>query len=65
MVRWTFTPFDLEKWNQSEERILFVAAEPNGGQPNGGNYDMNGLEPQNQKTCSTIIGVFISDANPF
>jgi len=37
---WKFTPYNIKKWNQSNERILFVAAEPNGEQPNGGNYDM-------------------------
>lgn len=40
MRRWEFTPFNLVEWNKSSERILFVAAEPNGEQPNGGNYDM-------------------------
>jgi hypothetical protein len=32
---WTFTPYDLDKWNKAEERVLFVASEPNGDQPNG------------------------------
>lgn len=40
MQRWEFTPYNLVEWNKSKERILFVAAEPNGDQPNGGNYDM-------------------------
>ena len=37
---WTFTPYDLDKWNKVEERILFVASEPNGERPNGGVPDM-------------------------
>ena len=40
MTRWEFTPYNKDEWNKSSERILFVAAEPNGEQPNGGNYDM-------------------------
>ncbi len=40
MMRWEFTPYNIEKWNKSNERLLFVAAEPNGEQPNGGYYDM-------------------------
>lgn len=40
MSKFIFTPYDLEKWNQSKERILFVAPEPNGNQPDGGNHDM-------------------------
>jgi hypothetical protein len=40
MTRWEFTPYNIVEWNNSSERILFVAAEPNGEQPNGGNYDM-------------------------
>jgi hypothetical protein len=32
---WKFTPYDRVKWNNAEERILFVASEPNGDQPNG------------------------------
>jgi hypothetical protein len=37
---WTFTPYDLDKWNKAEQRILFVASEPNGENPNGGISDM-------------------------
>ena len=37
---WKFTPYDLDKWNKAEERILFVASEPNGDNPNSGNLDM-------------------------
>jgi hypothetical protein len=33
---WTFTPFNLKVWNESNKRVLFVAAEPNGEKPNGG-----------------------------
>jgi len=40
MYRWTFTPYNLEKWNNSKERILFVAPEPNGDNPNGQKLDM-------------------------
>jgi hypothetical protein len=40
MCHWKFTPYNLEKWNISNERILFVAAEPNGEQPNSGTPDM-------------------------
>lgn len=50
MCVWTFSPYNLPKWNQSKERILFVAAEPNGEQPNGG-YDMGEwfrTAPQNE-----------------
>jgi|GEM_PF-4664677 hypothetical protein len=32
---WEFTPYDIYKWNKAEERILFVAPEPNGENPNG------------------------------
>ena len=32
---WEFTPYDIKKWNKAEERILFVAPEPNGENPNG------------------------------
>lgn len=40
MHRWEFTPYNLEKWNSAKERILFVAPEPNGDNPNGENLDM-------------------------
>jgi hypothetical protein len=35
MYCWKFTPYDLDKWNKAEERILFVAHEPNGDNPYG------------------------------
>jgi len=34
MYRWKFTPYNLDKWNSAKERILFVAPEPNGDNPN-------------------------------
>ncbi len=37
---WTFNPCYPEQWNQSKNRILFVAAEPNGNQPTGSVLDM-------------------------
>ena len=40
MKRWLFTPYNLDSWNTAKERILCVAIEPNGEQPNGGNLDM-------------------------
>lgn len=40
MECWKFTPYDLDKWNKAEERILFVASELNGENPNGGVLDM-------------------------
>ncbi|MGZ8947459.1 MAG: hypothetical protein ACXW1W_18795 [Methylococcaceae bacterium] len=40
MDSWKFTPYDINKWNKAEERILFVASEPNGDQPNSGILDM-------------------------
>src|SRR5450631_2962131 len=40
MDYWKFTPYDIKKWNKAEERILFVASEPNGENPNSGNLDM-------------------------
>lgn len=39
-MKWDFTPYDLESWNKAKERILFVAAEPNGNNPNSGTPDM-------------------------
>ena len=33
-VKWQFTPHSLDAWNESDRRILFVAAEPNGAQSN-------------------------------
>ena len=40
MDYWGFTPYDIDKWNLAEERILFVASEPNGDRPNSGVLDM-------------------------
>ena len=40
MDSWKFTPYDLDKWNKAEERILFVASEANGDNPNSGIPDM-------------------------
>ena len=40
MTKWIFTPYDLNQWNKSTNRVLFVAAEPNGEQPNSGIPDM-------------------------
>ena len=37
---WKFTPYNRDKWNIAEERILFVASEPNGYNPNSGILDM-------------------------
>lgn len=39
-MKWEFTPYDLQEWNKSDTRILFVATEPNGGNPNSGRLDM-------------------------
>ena len=39
-MKWNFTPYDLAAWNNSKERVLFVAAEPNGNNPNSGIPDM-------------------------
>ncbi len=36
MCRWDFTPYNLDKWNKAEERILFVGVEPNGENPHSG-----------------------------
>jgi hypothetical protein len=43
MNRWKFTPYNLDKWNSAKERILFVAPEPNGENPNIDNLDMGHL----------------------
>ena len=40
MDSWKFTPYDINKWNKAEERILFVASEPTVDQPNSGILDM-------------------------
>ena len=37
---WTFDPIDPEGWKTSHRRVLLLAAEPNGGNPNGGVQDM-------------------------
>ena len=39
-MKWYFTPYDLQSWNQAKDRILFVGAEPNGNNPNSGKPDM-------------------------
>jgi hypothetical protein len=39
-MKWKFTPYDLDEWNKSSSRVLFVASEPNGDNPNGGIKDM-------------------------
>lgn len=39
-MKWDFTPYDLQSWNKAKDRILFVAAEPNGDNPNSGKPDM-------------------------
>lgn len=39
-MKWDFTPYDLQSWNEAKSRILFVAAEPNGNNPNSGKPDM-------------------------
>lgn len=33
---WEFTPYNLHEWNIAQERIIFVALEPNGNNPNPG-----------------------------
>ena len=40
VMKWEFTPYDLHEWNKSDSRILLVASEPNGGNPNSGTLDM-------------------------
>ena len=39
-MKWEFTPYDIQKWNKSDSRILLVATEPNGDNPNSGILDM-------------------------
>ena len=39
-MSWTFTPYNLNEWNKSNRRVLFVAPEPNGNNPNGNVQDM-------------------------
>jgi len=36
MIKWTFSPYNLETWNSSSSRIMIVATEPNGNNPNSG-----------------------------
>ena len=43
MYPWKFTPYKLDKWNNSKERILFVGSEPNGDNPNIDKLDMGHL----------------------
>ena len=46
-MKWKFTPYNLIKWNRSDNRIMLVATEPNGDNPNSGLLDMViGLEQQ-------------------
>ena len=40
MTKWIFTPYDLNQWNKSTNRVLFVGAEPNGENPHSGVPDM-------------------------
>jgi len=40
MNNWVFTPYNLDQWNASDSRILFVAPEPNGDNPNSGVLDL-------------------------
>jgi hypothetical protein len=39
-TKWRFTPHEIKTWNKSDSRILFVATEPNGENPNSGILDM-------------------------
>jgi len=39
-MKWKFTPYDQEKWNKSDSRILLVATEPNGNNPCCDKLDM-------------------------
>jgi len=39
-MKWEFTPYNLQEWNKSDSRILLVATEPNGDNPNSGTLDM-------------------------
>ena len=43
MSLWKFTPYNLEKWNDAEERVLFVGPEPNEDKPLDGIFDMGKL----------------------
>jgi hypothetical protein len=40
MAKWTFSPYNLKIWNSSNSRVMIVATEPNGNNPNSGNLDM-------------------------
>jgi hypothetical protein len=67
MSKWKFTPYDLNKWNNSNERVLLVAAEPNGQNPHSGILDMGNwfetatpknkyhANPQFYKRCKKIL----------
>ncbi|MGZ8944183.1 MAG: hypothetical protein ACXW1W_02020 [Methylococcaceae bacterium] len=35
-MKWKFTPYNLIEWNKSDSRILLIATEPNGNNPNPG-----------------------------
>lgn len=49
-MSWKFTPYNLQEWNKSGSRVLFVATEPNGDNPNGGIKDMgNWFRTANEK----------------
>lgn len=39
-MKWEFTPYNDKEWNKSDSRILLVATEPNGNNPNSGTLDM-------------------------
>jgi len=78
-MKWDFTPYDLESWNKAKDRILFVAAEPNGNNPNSGKPDMGDwfrTAPQNKyhknpqfyNRCKIILEGALKDRillNPF
>ena len=36
MTKWTFSPYNLKTWNSSNSRVMIVATEPNGNNPNSG-----------------------------
>lgn len=40
MKPWTFEPCNFTNWNLSDTRVMMVASEPNGDNPNGGSLDM-------------------------
>ena len=39
-IHWEFTPYNLDEWNNAEERVLFVGSEPNGNNPHPDILDM-------------------------